>query len=115
LLAIDGILRLLGLSYQDWNEIYLDLPSKQVKVPVKDRNVIQVSEDETRCVSLPELQLILDQAMSRVESGRVFVRPSGTENVIRVYAEAKTQQDADLLAQIAKQAIEDLCNKRIKV
>jgi phosphoacetylglucosamine mutase len=32
------------------------------------------------------------------ESGRSFVRPSGTEDVVRVYAEAATQEQADELA-----------------
>ena len=31
-------------------------------------------------------------------SGRSFVRPSGTEDVVRVYAEATTQEQADELA-----------------
>ena len=31
--------------------------------------------------------------------GRAFVRPSGTEDVVRVYAEAETQEEADELAQ----------------
>ena len=31
-------------------------------------------------------------------AGRSFVRPSGTEDVVRVYAEAHTQQQADDLA-----------------
>lgn len=30
--------------------------------------------------------------------GRCFVRPSGTEDVVRVYAEASTQEAADTLA-----------------
>ena len=30
--------------------------------------------------------------------GRSFIRPSGTEDVIRVYAEASTQDEADRLA-----------------
>lgn len=34
-----------------------------------------------------------------VPSGRAFVRPSGTEDVVRVYAEAATQDAADELAQ----------------
>ena len=32
-------------------------------------------------------------------AGRAFVRPSGTEDVVRVYAEAETQAGADALAQ----------------
>ena len=31
-------------------------------------------------------------------SGRSFVRPSGTEDIVRVYAEAATQEAADKLA-----------------
>lgn len=31
-------------------------------------------------------------------AGRAFVRPSGTEDVVRVYAEAATQAEADDLA-----------------
>ena len=31
-------------------------------------------------------------------SGRAFVRPSGTEDVVRVYAEASSQEAADQLA-----------------
>lgn len=34
----------------------------------------------------------------RVNAGRAFVRPSGTEDIVRVYAEAATQDDADILA-----------------
>ena len=33
-----------------------------------------------------------------MQSGRAFVRPSGTEDVVRVYAEAVTQEAADGLA-----------------
>lgn len=34
----------------------------------------------------------------KYEGGRSFVRPSGTEDVVRVYAEASTQKSADALA-----------------
>jgi len=33
-----------------------------------------------------------------IPAGRAFVRPSGTEDVVRVYAEATTQEAADKLA-----------------
>jgi phosphoacetylglucosamine mutase len=34
----------------------------------------------------------------KYKSGRSFVRPSGTEDIVRVYAEAADQDSADALA-----------------
>ena len=42
--------------------------------------------------------------MKRFPQGRCFVRPSGTEDVVRVYAEAETQAQADELALLTAQA-----------
>lgn len=39
-------------------------------------------------------------------AGRSFVRPSGTEDVVRVYAEAATQQEADALAAAVARQVE---------
>jgi phosphoacetylglucosamine mutase len=55
-----------------------------------------------------ELQALLDAAMQDIP-GRCFVRPSGTENVVRVYAEAKTNRDADALASKAAQLVHSIC------
>ena len=77
--------------------------------------IIQTNNNETKkATSPPSLQPALDTAMSvmfkaqrqiEIENGndnspppRSFVRPSGTENVVRIYAEASTQNDADALA-----------------
>lgn len=46
--------------------------------------------------------------MGRVAGGRCFVRPSGTEDVVRVYAEAATQAAADDLAHEAAMAVFEL-------
>ncbi len=40
---------------------------------------------------------------------RCFVRPSGTEDAVRVYAEANTQKGADSLASEAMILIHKLC------
>ena len=47
----------------------------------------QLSKDSVRCHA-PTLR-----------AGRAFVRPSGTEDVVRVYAEAASGADADALAE----------------
>ena len=44
------------------------------------------------------MQEFIDKACAKYEMGRSFVRPSGTEDVLRVHAEAKTQEMADSLA-----------------
>lgn len=41
-------------------------------------------------------------------AGRAFVRPSGTEDVVRIYAEAASQADADRLAVEAARLVHSL-------
>ena len=43
-----------------------------------------------------------------VRRGRSFVRPSGTEDVVRVYAEAATKQEADSLAQTVADIVKEM-------
>jgi phosphoacetylglucosamine mutase len=63
------------------------------------------TEDETRVVTPAALQAAIDGLVAAVDSGRAFVRPSGTEDVVRVYAEAATAEAADKLAlDVAKAA-----------
>ncbi|GKY94355.1 hypothetical protein MPSEU_000401300 [Mayamaea pseudoterrestris] len=108
MLLIDAILCLQNMSIGDWNAMYSDLPSRQLKVLVKDRSIIKVNENETKCLEPPQVQDELDRAM-RMVRGRAFVRPSGTEDVVRVYAEAPTREAADELAKIAAQIVDRLC------
>jgi len=44
------------------------------------------------------LQSAIDDIVKKYPEGRSFVRPSGTEDVVRVYAEARTREEADKLA-----------------
>ncbi|KAL2614162.1 hypothetical protein R1flu_025854 [Riccia fluitans] len=98
ILMVELILRYQGWSIEEWDTIYTDLPSRQLKVKVVDRSVITTTAAETRVKSIPELQEAIDNEVAKYEAGRAFVRPSGTEDVVRVYAEAATQELADKLA-----------------
>ncbi|GAU92282.1 hypothetical protein RvY_04382 [Ramazzottius varieornatus] len=98
LLLVEAVLSLRGMSIRQWDEFYQDLPSRQLKVKVADRNVIQTTDAERKCSTPNGLQQTIDSAVRRYQSGRAFVRPSGTEDVVRVYAEADTQENADKLA-----------------
>jgi phosphoacetylglucosamine mutase len=86
------------MDIPSWHKIYTDLPSKQLKVPVLNKSLVTCSEDETSVITPKALQDELNVLMSEVSLGRCFIRPSGTEDVVRVYAEGMTQDDADRLA-----------------
>lgn len=86
------------MDVTSWHKIYTDLPSKQLKVPVLNKSLVTCSEDETRVIAPQALQDELDVLMGEISLGRCFIRPSGTEDVVRVYAEGMTQDDADRLA-----------------
>mmetsp|Transcript_8608 Transcript_8608/g.14591 ORF Transcript_8608/g.14591 Transcript_8608/m.14591 type:complete len:677 (+) Transcript_8608:68-2098(+) len=91
-------LQALNFDTLGWHNTYVDLPSRQTKVPVTNKDLITCSADEMRVVSPQPLQDELEEAMRAIPCGRCFVRPSGTEDYVRVYAEAETQEGADSLA-----------------
>lgn len=62
------------------------------------------NDDETKLLQPEAVQAALDDLTQAIPSGRCFLRPSGTEDVVRVYAEAASQAKADALALCAAQA-----------
>jgi phosphoacetylglucosamine mutase len=111
LLLVDAILQLQGWSIAHWATVlYQDLPSRQLKVAVADRTVVQTNETETECVAPAAVAAALASAVALYPpSGRAFVRPSGTENVVRIYAEADTVASAEALALRASTIVHELC------
>ena len=51
-----------------------DLPNRQLKVLVSDRNVIQTSDAERRCDTPEGLQDKIDDTVKKFANGRSFVR-----------------------------------------
>jgi len=64
------------------------------KEVVRDRALVRTTPDEATVLAPAALQEFVDAAVARVEGGRCFVRPSGTEDCVRVYAEGATQARA---------------------
>jgi phosphoglucosamine mutase len=63
------------------------LPQRLVNVRVPDRNAAMAS---------PRLQEATDRESAALEGrGRVLVRPSGTEQLVRVMVEAPSAEEAD--------------------
>ncbi|KAF8528001.1 phosphoacetylglucosamine mutase [Hysterangium stoloniferum] len=98
MLLVEVVLAHKGYSGVEWDSIYSDLPNRLVKVVVKDRNLFQTEDAERRLTSPLNLQQKLDHLVKKYDGGRSFVRPSGTEDVVRVYAEARLRPQADELA-----------------
>jgi len=109
-LACEAALRIGGAPFDRWVAMYSDLPSRQAKVRVADRLALTTTADESRLVEPEALQAAIDAAVAEVDaaSGRAFVRPSGTEDVVRVYAEAASVEQADRLAASVARAVFDL-------
>ncbi|KAJ7596988.1 phosphoacetylglucosamine mutase [Mycena floridula] len=98
MLLVETVLAHKSYTGVEWDSLYADLPNRLVKVVIGDRNAFRTEDAERRLVSPPGLQQQIDELVLRYEGGRSFVRPSGTEDCVRVYAEAAVRSQADELA-----------------
>jgi phosphoglucosamine mutase len=80
-----------GRSLADLASIVQRLPQVLVNVQVADRTAIASSTAVKSAVDDAETEL--------GDAGRILLRPSGTEQLVRVMVEAPTQQQADAIAQ----------------
>lgn len=92
MLLVETILLANGWDVQDWLATYDDLANSLRKVKVADRLAVTTADAERQCVTPDGLQAAIDKAVSKYPMGRSFVRSSGTEDVVRVYAEAKNKE-----------------------
>lgn len=107
LLLVLGIMARRELSFRDWVGLYSERATANGIVRVQDKSVVQ-TEDFDRAVVAPSA---LRAAISRVSGGsvRAFVRPSGTEDVVRVFAEAEDENTANETLRLVSQAVYDTC------
>merc|ERR1712232_1459650 len=99
------------MTAEQWLAEYIDLPQRQLKVAVKDRSVFETTDAERKCVKPAGLQAKIDELVAAAgPSARSFVRPSGTEDVVRVYAEAATEEAMEALATKVAQAVYDMAD-----
>jgi len=98
ILLVEYILREKDWDVKNWFGIYEDLPNLQLKVSVSNRHYIKTYDADRKCSEPTGLQEKIDELTSSLKNGRAFIRPSGTEDVVRIYAEACTQENANSLA-----------------
>jgi phosphoglucosamine mutase len=79
-----------GTSLAELASVVQRLPQVLVNVPVTDRLAVAADDGVAEAVNAVEEEL--------GETGRVLLRPSGTEQLVRVMVEAPTQEQADAVA-----------------
>lgn len=98
MLLVEVILAHKGWGPQEWDNTYKDLPNRLKRVEVRNRNLFKAVDAERKLESPPGLQGQIDALVGKYKHGRSFARASGTEDAVRVYAEAATRGEAEDLA-----------------
>jgi phosphoacetylglucosamine mutase len=107
LLMIEAVLRAKNYSMENFSNMYRELPNKMFKAVVADRTAFRTVWDETKLTEPQMLQDIIELFSKDFKKGRAFVRPSGTEDILRLYVEAATMDDVENLARIILAEIEN--------
>ncbi|KAK3690652.1 Phosphoacetylglucosamine Mutase [Vermiconidia calcicola] len=108
MLLVEVILANKEYSVKEWLATYTDMPNRLAKVRVADRTmfVCRPGSAERKLDEPKEFQDMIDAVVVKYKDGRAFVRPSGTEDVVRVYAEAAESFDCDHMMLELNQAFE---------
>lgn len=97
-LLVETVLAHKAWGTQEWLNTYTDLPNRLLKVVVNDRNIFKTTDAERKLTSPEGIQAQIDNEVKKFRQGRSFARASGTEDAVRVYAEAATKAEAEDLA-----------------
>lgn len=104
------VLSIKNWTPSDWNSSYTDLPNKLAKVVVPNRYIFKTTNAERQLTSPEGLQDLIDQTVKKFSHGRAFVRASGTEDAVRVYAEALTTNEVEQLSSAIVQLVQEAVN-----
>ncbi|CCF50146.1 hypothetical protein NDA14_001038 [Ustilago hordei] len=107
MLLVEVILRSRQWGPVEWDAAYQDLPNKILKVSVKDRFLFKTQDAERRLISPAGLQERIDELVGKYKDARSFVRPSGTEDCVRVYAECAINSELAPLANGVAKLVSD--------
>lgn len=82
--------------------------TRLMTVKIANKNIIKV--DQNNVVMEPDIQRKIDETVLMFKGSRAFVRPSGTEDLVRVFAEAPGEMQCDKLALNVAQIVYDNCH-----
>lgn len=108
-LLVLSSLEILSITQADMYTMYENNPSITSKVPLRDRNLMKADpEDERRLIQPKSFFDAVTEMLQKEFPGYIgFVRPSGTEDIARVYVEGKDFETCQKLEARLKQMITD--------
>lgn len=104
MLAVLFILQETNLSVDEWKNFYTDRPYLLSKMSVADKDIFKTSSDELTLTQPRALQHYID-SLSYDGGVCAFVRPSGTENYLRLYVEANSHEQVNYVTSQLSNAI----------
>jgi len=107
ILLVEAILRIREWSIEDWMKLYQPYPSAHATIPVDNKSALVTNETEMLCVEPKDLQPKIDDLLKQYSHSRAFVRPSGTEDIVRIYAEGTSQTDVDQIIEKLSTIVRD--------
>jgi phosphoacetylglucosamine mutase len=100
--AVVYILQQLNMTPEQWVGFYETHPSELFKLRVPDKSLFITSGNEMQLDEPRTCQLFINQLCEKYDC-KAFVRPSGTEDYIRVYIESRLVQNV----RIVRESIEE--------
>jgi len=105
-MATAAMLELLAVKGKKLSEMVTEVPSYYlVKTKVKCENNREVMEKLRKVIEGDQIDYT-DGIKVYTDDGWVLIRPSGTEPIIRIYAEAKSQKIAEKMAEKYRKIVE---------
>lgn len=107
MLLVEAVLAHKNWTCTEWFNTYKDLPNRLARVEVEDRNAFKTvpGTAERKLASPAGAQEAIDAIVVKYTDARSFVRASGTEDAVRVYAEARTTAEAQDLCRAVEHAV----------
>ena len=115
MLLVEVILAHREFTVKEWAACYRDLPNQIGKVFVNDKRSFVTKEGtaERELEKPAGMQEELNKIIAKYPEARAFVRASGTEDAVRIYAEAGTTFDLNSLARELWEHVERRCGQTI--
>lgn len=88
-------------------KLYIPTPMRIINVHTKE--YVQIILNENKKVIKPQKLATAIEELNGKYHGIVFIRPSGTEKLVRIFVQSEKKDDCDILCINAAQAVYDIC------